>query len=201
MSEDPTAVTQATYSAVAADYARLSANPFPDLLAHLDDFARRVGVGATVLDAGCGPARDTRLLRERGLRAYGLDLSMAMLRADSVPGLVRGDLRVLPLRDGAVAGVWCHAALLHVPRADVPAVVAGLARVLIPGGALQLAVAEGEGHGYEEAVQYGGGQRWFVRHRLSGLRPQLEHAGFSVQAVSRRSSHRDWLTITATLAG
>lgn len=198
---DPTAVTQATYARVAAAYARVSAAGFVDLRAQADAFARRVGTAAVVLDVGCGPARDTRALRECGLRTYGLDLSAAMLRADGVPDLVRADMRALPVRTDAVDGVWCQAALLHVPRPAVPTVLAEFARVLVGGGALRLVVAEGAGEGYEEAVQYGGGRRWFVRHRLPELQQQLERAGFVVLRVARRAGHRDWLAVEADLAG
>lgn len=199
MSEDPTAVTQQTYADVAAAYAEVSARPYPAMPAAMDRLAAAVEPGGFVLDAGCGPARDTVLLRERGLRAYGMDLSAAMLAAGGVPGVLRGDLRALPIADRALAAVWCHAALLHVPRAEVPVVLGGFARVLRPGGVLLLAVAEGDGEGYEDAVQYGGGRRFFVRHRLDQLAPQLNAAGCTVDRVGRRSGHREWLDIDAHL--
>ncbi len=199
MTQDPTQITQQTYAAVAPDYQRVSANPYPALLESLDRLTAHLGPGAFVLDAGCGPARDTTLLRARGLRAYGLDLSAEMLAAGRVAGVIRGDLRALPLADHAMAAVWCHAALLHVPRADVPDVLAGFARVLRPGGVLLLAVAEGDGEGYEDAVQYGGGRRYFIRHRLPGLAVLLADAGFIVDRVEHRRSHRDWLDIDAHL--
>jgi hypothetical protein len=40
------------------------------------------------------------MLRERGLRAAGIDLSLGQLRARGVPGLVQADMRRLPLRTG-----------------------------------------------------------------------------------------------------
>lgn len=64
-----------------------------------------LGPGARVLDVGCGPGRHLGELRQAGCRATGLDLSQNMIEAAraAVPeaGLVRADMRLLPLRSGA----------------------------------------------------------------------------------------------------
>lgn len=64
-----------------------------------------LGPGTRALDLGCGPGRHLGELRRAGYRATGLDLSRSMIEAAraSVPeaGLVRADMRRLPLRSGA----------------------------------------------------------------------------------------------------
>ena len=63
--------------------------------------------GRRVLDLACGPGRYLRVLYERGARAVGIDLSPVLLAEaarvfealDSVPRLVRGDMRRLPFAD------------------------------------------------------------------------------------------------------
>ena len=56
---------------------------------------------------------------------------------------------MLPFGDATVAGIWCHAALLHVPRPAVPGALAEFARVLQPGGRLLLPMT---GQGGTEGV-------------------------------------------------
>ena len=108
-------------------------------------------------------------------------------------------MRQLPLRTGAVGGVWCQAALLHLPRALVPAVLGEFARAVRPGGQLYLAVAEGDGEAWEVATNDGADRRrWFTYHREPELTGLLDDAGFVVRAVRRNHAHRDWLRLQAT---
>ncbi len=63
-----------------------------------------------LLDAGCGSGRHMGALVERGYRVTGLDRSRVLLaeagRDRAIAGsLVRGDMRRLPFRSGAFAGV------------------------------------------------------------------------------------------------
>ncbi|MFF5173421.1 class I SAM-dependent methyltransferase [Micromonospora sp. NPDC000089] len=90
------------------------------------------------LDAACGTGRHAAHLIARGHTVVGVDSSPAMLdRARvNVPeaGFVVGDLRRLPVPDGAVDLVVCGLALAHV--AELAPVLAEFARVLRPGGHL-----------------------------------------------------------------
>jgi hypothetical protein len=110
-------------------------------------------------------------------------------------------MRRLPIRLGAVDGVWCRAALLHIPRSEVKLVLEGFARATRAHGRLYLAVAEGTGEGWEVAVNYDSDRRrWFTLHRESELTTLLSDVGFRVQRVSRTRSYRDWLSIQAQRA-
>ncbi|HEX9036597.1 MAG TPA: class I SAM-dependent methyltransferase [Ktedonobacterales bacterium] len=101
-----------------------------------------------VLDAGCGPGRDARLLAARNLPVLAVDLSQGMLDAAGertarrLPkGAIRYalmDLRRLELPDGCVRGVWCSASLLHVPRRSAERAIAELARVARPDAPIAL---------------------------------------------------------------
>lgn len=82
-----------------------------ELYAHRDakeaeahvDFVQRALEGPrprAVLDLACGTGRHTRVLRQRGLRALGTDLSLTLLaRAPDLPR-VAADMRRLPFADG-----------------------------------------------------------------------------------------------------
>ena len=194
---DPVGRTRATYDDVAREYAARSATPWPELDRMMAAFLVRLPERPRVLDAGCGPGRDTLLLRGRGARVAGLDLSFGMLRSQSLGRAVQADMRALPVRDAALDGVWCQAALLHVPRADVPSVLSEFARVTRPSGALHLAVSEGDGEGWD-TVRFGADEpRWYVHHRLEALRALLAGAGWQVVDTSRLQYVRDWLYVLA----
>ena len=98
---------------------------------------------AVVLDVGSGPGGGTAALRRqfRGARVVALDLAVPMLRkARAAAGFWRtipavcGDAAHLPLRDRSVDLLFSSLCLQWLD--DVPAVFAGFARVLRPGGRL-----------------------------------------------------------------
>ncbi|HEY3714101.1 MAG TPA: class I SAM-dependent methyltransferase [Jatrophihabitantaceae bacterium] len=194
---DPVRRTRATYDAVAADFAARAATPWPELDRLMSAFLVRLPERPRVLDAGCGPGRDTLLLRGRGARVAGLDLSFGMLRSQSLGRAVQADMRALPVRDAALDGVWCSAALLHVPRHNVPQVLDEFARVTHASGLLHLAVADGDGEGWESGHHGSDQPRWFVRHRETQLHELLAGAGWHIVEVSRLSHGRDWLYLLA----
>jgi SAM-dependent methyltransferase len=193
---DPVAATRATYDVIASDFERRTRTPFADLIADLDGFVSALPLGARVADVGCGPGRDAALLRERGVTVIPLDFSMEMLRIGDRSRAVQADMRALPLQSTSLDGVWCQAAMLHIPLAGVPAVLSEFGRVLRPGGKLYLTVAEGDGEGWQTGG-YDGEIRWFAHHRVDSLAALLTGAGFATTGVRQRTSHREWLVITA----
>jgi SAM-dependent methyltransferase len=206
MEVDPSAPlgeTRGTYDLITAEYARQNAAVWPDLADHVNVLTARLPPGGVVADVGCGPGRDIALLRAGGLRVVGLDLSFGQLRTSSLSGVLQADMRQLPLRGGSVDAIWCHAALLHIPRTAVPAVLAEFARAARPGGELFLSVAEGDGEGFEVASNYGSDRRrWFTLHREPDLAALLATAGFTVHRMLRsQARQRAWLSIHARRGG
>jgi ubiquinone/menaquinone biosynthesis C-methylase UbiE len=194
---DASRITRDTYDQLADRFAASNRMPWPELDRRMAAFMVRLPERPTVLDAGCGPGRDTLLLRGRGARAVGLDVSFGMLRAQSLARAVQADMRALPVRDQAVDAVWCQAAMLHVPRPDVPRVLGEFTRVTRPAGVLHLGVAEGDGEGWEHDAYGTNHSRWFVRHRFEPLRELLAGAGWTVTDAERLHHVRDWLYVLA----
>ncbi len=110
--------------------------------------------GARILDVPCGWGRHTRLFGEAGIRAFGADLSLPLLRrgrrpamegdeaapAAGPPPAAAADLRALPFRDAAfdaVVNVFTSLGLFLRDEEDLRA-LAEMRRVLRPGGALLL---------------------------------------------------------------
>lgn len=111
-------------------------------------FAGLAGRGATVLDAASGPVLDVRVLRDAGLTVVAGDRSHASMRIGKVlfpkGALARWDFRRLPFADDTFGGVWAHAALQHLPRAQMRAALAELRRVQRT-GPIFLSFREGSG--------------------------------------------------------
>jgi SAM-dependent methyltransferase len=77
---------------------------------------------ALVLDAGCGPANDLRLLRDAGVHPVGVDLAIgALLEARMLlprHPLVRAPLHDLPFEPRSFGGLWLSGSFTHLPRRD-----------------------------------------------------------------------------------
>jgi ubiquinone/menaquinone biosynthesis C-methylase UbiE len=105
--------------------------------------------GARVLDAGCGTGVPTaRQLQEAGLSVTGIDISEVMLALarQNLPGT---DLRQLDLTEigpelGLFDAVVAFFSLLMLPRAYIPAVLARMRGVLVPGGLLAMGMVEAD---------------------------------------------------------
>jgi ubiquinone/menaquinone biosynthesis C-methylase UbiE len=176
-----TSTTSATYDQIAAEYAACWADKADAMVTARQRFAARLAPGARVLDVGCGPGRDTAELRMLGLNACGFDRSRGMLAQARQRGrlpLLLGDMRRLPVPDGALDGLWCCAAFLHIPKRDGPAVLHEFRRVLRHDGTLYLSVKQGDGERWH-AKEYGL-QRFFAYYQPDELDALLASAGFAI---------------------
>ena len=192
--------------------------PIPDLGRPGDDITLDEYLNfVPVLDAGCGPGRDTRALAAYGLPVLGVDLSQGMLdeagerTARRLPtGFVRYalmDLRRLELPDASCRGVWASASLLHLPKSAAPRAMAELARVLRPSGPLALFLKRREGGQAEEELQpypFGAvtdAPRFFAYYTPDEVRALVEGAGLEAleQEVvpDGRPGAPSWVTILA----
>ncbi|HMK63037.1 MAG TPA: ubiquinone/menaquinone biosynthesis methyltransferase [Acidimicrobiales bacterium] len=134
--EDKPAVVEAMFDRIAEDYERVNRV----ISLGLDRRWRRHAVdhlglasGSLVLDLACGTGDMSRLLRAKGYAALGFDFSANMLEHASGPNcLVRADVCMLPLADGAADGIACGFALRNLM--DTSVFFSECARVLRSGG-------------------------------------------------------------------
>ena len=102
---------------------------------------------ARLLEVGAGTGQDSAFFMEQGLTVVAADLSPAMVercRARGVDARVM-DFLHLDFPAASFDAVWAMNCLLHVPNADLPAVLAAIRDVLRPGGLFFLGVYGGSG--------------------------------------------------------
>ncbi|WP_369137359.1 class I SAM-dependent DNA methyltransferase [Modestobacter versicolor] len=136
------------YAALADRYIELFgsvASVHPDDLRLIDAHLGRLT--GPVLDLGCGPGHLSGFLAGAGADVTGIDLvpefvAHARRSHPDVPFEV-GSLTELDRADGSVAGVLAWFSLIHLHPDRLDDVLAGLRRVLAPGGALVLGFFDG----------------------------------------------------------
>lgn len=182
---------------MAADYAVRFGSELADAdQADLDieflDAAVRGFPDGCVIDVGCGPAQVSRYLIERGRTVIGLDFAIAMLAeaARLVPqaGLVAADLMALPLRPASCAAAIASYSLHHLPKELLSTALAGLRKVLSPGGVLVIITHGGSG---EELLDRPEGRVVLSRYTPDELAGRLQAAGFTPELVRTRPPRPD----------
>ena len=129
----------------------------------------------TILDFGCGPGRDLKVLTALGHIAIGLEGAAhfaQMAQAYSGGEVWQQDFPTLDLPENHFDGVFANAALFHVPSQELPRVMLELHASLKPDGVL----FSSNPHGHNEEGWNSG--RYVVYHDLDNWRRYLSAAGF-----------------------
>jgi SAM-dependent methyltransferase len=200
MTDDATAHNQAAYDQIAGHYAERQTRLSPSFRDLAAAFTARLPPRADVADLGCGPAQEGVRLARAGHRVVGVDRSAGMLAhaARALPGRVaQADLRSLPLASESLDGVWCCAALLHVPHDETGTALAEFRRVLRGGGHLALVTALGQGTRLEPVPYAPGTERWFFYRDPAQLAGQLSAAQLHVLAMTEEPTSRRWAKVLA----
>lgn len=119
---------------------------YADLGATHARFLAHIPSGGAILEAGCGSGRDALAFKSAGYAVTAFDGSAKMVELAAA----HAGLPVLHRRFDEIDwietfdGIWSCASLLHVPRAELDAVMARLARALKPGGAWFMSFKHGE---------------------------------------------------------
>lgn len=149
------AVVRSSYDAVAESYGKLlpdASFETPTDRGMIEAFVRYVSEATTrsVVDAGCGSGRMTRLLSSLGVDTSGIDISAGMIavarRTSPELSFEVAKLSDLPYPDMQLGGVFSWYSIIHSPSEDLARVFAEFFRVLTPGGYALLGFQAGEGH-------------------------------------------------------
>ena len=184
---------QSGYDLVADEYARriydeLEHKPLDCRL--LDRFAESVRDTGMACDLGCGPGHVARYLDGRGIQVCGMDLSLGMIRcAQRLNPRIefnRGDMRALPVKDNAWAGIAAFYAIVNLPTADLVGALREMMRSLVPGGRLLLSFHIGEDTSQVEDLWNSGAALEFHFFRVATVTAYMENAGFEIEEMIER---------------
>lgn len=142
-------------------------------------------ISGPILDAGCGPGQWTEFLHRQGAEISGLDLvpnfiETARIRFPDV-SFAQGSLKTLEMADGSLQGILAWYSLIHFSPEELPAVLAELARVLVPEGRLLVGFFDGEA-----GAQFGHAVATAYFHSAAELTGLLHDAGFDTLDVQTR---------------
>jgi SAM-dependent methyltransferase len=117
-------------------------------IAERDTFLRRLHAESarTLLEIGAGTGQDSVFFRDNGLVVTATDLSPEMIEMCRAKGLEAYvmDLLHLDFPPASFDAAYALNCLLHVPNADLPAVLEAISRVIRPSGLFFLGVYGGE---------------------------------------------------------
>ena len=143
------------YSKEAAKYAVRDRKERAD--GFLEPFISMMPPGAVVLDLGCGSGWAGSIMQdEHGFDVHGLDVTpeMAELAQQKLKRPVRVASFESVTETDTYDGIWASGALLHVPKAEMPALLLKLARALKPGGLLLATFKSGEGEARDKLGRF-----------------------------------------------
>ncbi len=149
-----------------------------------------------LLDAGCAFGRDTTILTELGFKAIGIDMSDGLLYRAKIlyPNIEfkKMDVRKLSLNDESIAGIWCHATLLHLKDNDIATALSEFHRVLIPGGVMFVSFKEGSGD--EEFVEKfsSDSARYFNYQSKETVSNIVTESNFTIEHIYTINERKKW---------
>jgi len=190
-----------------SDYYDLNAEAFRqrtagcDLAPLYEGFLSRLPPGAHILDAGCGPGRDTLAFLGRGFRVTAIDASAAMVDlATQATGQPARQLRLQEIEfHDAFDGVWANASLLHVPTGEIDDVLRRLVRSLVPEGLLHVSVKIGDGERIAPDGRFFCDYTETVLRALFARHPSLRLLSLEESPPQRpQDDNRSWLIARAS---
>lgn len=200
-------IVEAGYDAMAENYLK-SKNPNDAAtISSLEELAKVLPEGASVLDLGCGagvPA--TRWLSER-FDVTGVDISAGQLQIarKNVPKakFIKCDMGAFEAEPESLDAVVSLLSIIHVPRDEQPGLFRSIHRWLKPGGHFFGILSVGEWEGYEPDWQGWGAGMWWSHHDAQRNLAMLRESGFDIVRSQEKtdegvgSGNETWLHVLA----
>jgi ubiquinone/menaquinone biosynthesis C-methylase UbiE len=201
---------EAGYDRVAERYLATKEANDPATLAALEELTRNLPSAASVLDLGCGAGVPVTCWLAQRFAVTGVDVSAGQLGLAHrhVPSakLVKADMTELSFEPESFDAVLAFHSIIHVPRAEHPALLGRIHRWLRPGGPFFATWALGAWEGEEEDWEgWGAPMRWSHHDGETSL-ALLRGAGFEVEHAAVRTTSgprgdESWLWVLARKGG
>jgi SAM-dependent methyltransferase len=182
---DARKVVEDGYDAIAQRYFEWSAaRPSVARRRWLRNALERIPAGADVLDLGCGAGVPMTRALAAGRHVTGVDISARQieLARANVPDatFIRADMTALDLPTASLDAVVAFYSLTHVPRTDLPALLAAINGWLRPGGILLGSMGAQDSPDEVEA-DWLGAPMFFSHYGAKRNRQLVRDAGFELE--------------------
>jgi cyclopropane fatty-acyl-phospholipid synthase-like methyltransferase len=203
-------VVEAGYDRVAERYLASKDPEDPTTLAALEELSRGFSPGAGVLDLGCGAGVPVTRWLARRFAVTGVDVSARQLELARrhIPraNLIKADMTDLSFEAESFDAVVAFHSIIHVPRAEHPALLGEIRRWLRPGGVFFATWALGAWEGEEEDWEGWGAPMLWSHHDGETSLKLLRDAGFAVERAEARTTSgargdESWLWVLARKGG
>ena len=203
-------VVEAGYDHVAERYLASKDPEDPTTLAALEELTCGFSPGAAVLDLGCGAGVPVTRWLARRFAVTGVDISARQLRLarrhTPRATLIKADMTDLDFEAESFDAVVAFHSIIHVPRAEHPALLGEIWRWLRPGGAFFATWALGAWEGEEEDWEGWGAPMLWSHHDGETSLKLLRGAGFAIERAGARTTcsargDESWLWVFARKGG
>jgi ubiquinone/menaquinone biosynthesis C-methylase UbiE len=175
----------------------------------IDSFINYLPKGAYILEAGCGPGRETKIFTEKRIKTCGIDLSEGLLeiarKINPDTEYIKGSFLQLPFPNETFDGVWAHASLVHLETIeDVESALNEFCRVLKNKGILFVGTKMQIGEEKTAIVSdtLSNHERFFRYYKSEEISNYIKEAGFEImESIVREDGHGrkevQWIKIIA----
>jgi SAM-dependent methyltransferase len=182
---DPRGIVAAGYDAIAERYYAWSdARPSAVRLRWLAKALERIPPGTDVIDLGCGAGvpMTRALAAERHVTGVDISARQIELARAAVPEatFVQADMTALDLAPESLDAVVAFYSLTHIPRADLPDLLAAVHGWLRPGGVLIASMGAQDSPDSVEG-DWLGAPMFFSHHGAKKNRALVRRAGFELE--------------------
>ncbi|MCL1787818.1 MAG: class I SAM-dependent methyltransferase [Defluviitaleaceae bacterium] len=146
----------------------------------------------TLLELGAGAGYDSLFFQENGMTVIAVDLSAEMVKHCQAKGINAHELDFYHLGElgEKYQCIWAMNSLLHVPKADLPRVLANIDAVLEAGGLFYMGVYGGVDSEHDHTNELSDHPRFFAFYTKETLLKALA-AHFDVLAFEQTNVGRD----------
>ncbi len=170
------------YDQNAEEYAENQGKHMP--LEAIDWFLKALPENPHILEAGCGPGRESTVFLQKSATVVGIDLSEGLLKIarEKNPAVeyIKASFLDLPFLEETFDGVWAHASLVHLEKLeDAFQALVEFKRVLKPGGTAFVGVKLQTGPEETEVIadSLSNHDRFFRYYSEEGMRELIMRSG------------------------